>query len=162
MKVRGPPCTRPDGTPDWGPKFGPRWKDCQEESYSESDAWDSSQAQEAYNGNAAAENAYNDQGAASGNGFNAVQGLQLWMFVVAGSIMSAMVAIHLGQKKPSASQARHGMAGSVMRRVGAVSAFAAGAFPGRRKQSTTVEMQRPEYRLDLSGSDDASVPSATV
>lgn len=160
----GPPCSRNDGSKDWGPFDGPRWRDCSKEDSaysSDSSTQSSSQAQvNEYNANDATENAYNDQGAASGNGFGGISGVQLWMFVVAGSILSALVAINMGQRKPSENQARHGMAGSVMRRVGAVSAFAAGALPGR-KQSKAVEMQphRAEYRLDMG---DPSVPSTTV
>jgi hypothetical protein len=83
------------------------------------------------------------------------------MLIVAGSVVSAVAAIAMGQRRPAASQQRHGMAGSVMRRVGAVSAFAAGAFPGRKPTTTTVEMQSQGagYRLDM---DPEHGQSATV
>lgn len=81
------------------------------------------------------------------------------MVFAAGSVLSAIVAISMGQRKDAERLQKHGMVGSVMRRVGAVSAFAAGAFPSKGK---AVEMQgsRPEYRLDTSPQGDEL--SATV
>lgn len=92
---------------------------------------------------------YGGQGTAGGGMFNnSTQGLNLWMGLAAGSILSALVAIHLGQKKENRG-GKHGMCGAIMRRKGAVSAFAEGVFPSRGKE---VEMKpsRPEYRLDMS------------
>lgn len=88
----------------------------------------------------------------------AAQGAQLWMLFVAGSVVSALIAVHLGQKKENSEAGRHGMCGAIVRRKGAVSAFAEGVFPSRTKE---VEMKssQPEYRLDMSpqGNEDVSV-----
>lgn len=155
MKVPGPPCSRPNGMQDWGPESGPRWRGCSEEASSTTS--ETSQASEY-----SSEAAETEEGAANGSDF-AVQGGRLWMVVAAASVVSAVVAIAMGQRRPAATQQRHGMAGSVMRRVGAVSAFAAGAFPGRQ-QNKTVEMQTQGegYRLDMAPEGGASVPSANV
>ena len=156
MKIPGPPCTRPNGSQDWGPEGGPRWRHCSEDSSSST----SSSSAEA---SVSEEAAVADQEASSGTGFNANLGIQWWMVVVAGSVASALAAIAMGQRRPAANQQRHGMAGSVMRRVGAVSAFAAGVFPGRKPTTTTnaVELQSPGagYRLDT---DPEGGQSATV
>ena len=70
------------------------------------------------------------------------------MFLVAGSVVSALFAIHLGQRKESRDEEKHGMCGAIMRRKGAVSAFAEGVFPSGGRE---VEMKpsRHEYRLDM-------------
>jgi hypothetical protein len=152
MKVPGPPCTRPNGSQDWGPHGGPRWRGCSEEVSSTSSEAAVESSEEAFT-----------EDAATGGEYNALKGPQLWMFVVAGSVVSAMVAIGMGQRQPLASS-RHGMTGSVMRRVGAVSAFAAGAF-AVRGQNQGVEMQAeiPAYRLDMCPEEEGlSSPSANV
>ena len=94
----------------------------------------------------------------------AMAGFQYWMLVAAASVMSAMFAIHMGQRKDPAGARRHDMSGSVMRRVGAVNAFAAGFFPATKGQAVEMSPSRPEYRLDMSpeGNNSSMVPSATV
>ena len=57
-----------------------------------------------------------------------VAGFELWMVFAGGSVLSAFVAINMGQQKSIAAVDRHNMSGAVMRRNGAVNAFAEGAF----------------------------------
>jgi hypothetical protein len=152
----GPPCTRGDGTPDWGPQRGPRWNDCSKEesptqapsSLNNANGVSSYESYVDANGNTV----YAGQGADSAGGkfSNAAAGLSLWMVFVAGSVMSALVAVHLGQKKDSVGEGRHGMSGAIMRRKGAVGAFADGVFPSRGKEVEMKSSSRPEYRLDMS------------
>jgi hypothetical protein len=64
-----------------------------------------------------------------------------WMMATAGSVMAALLAVRMGQRKNSSSAQRHEMSGAVMRRMGAVSAFAGAALPGPSK---TVELRGVE------------------
>jgi hypothetical protein len=63
--------------------------------------------------------------------------------------MAALFAMHMGQRKNRSSAQRHEMAGSVVRRNGAVTAFADACLPGTSK---VVELGGVEvkdgYRLD--------------
>ena len=158
------PCTRPDGTRDWGPENGPRWNHCLREAAMQGDgtSTDGTTSYSSYvSSSSEAEDAANTNNITSSG---AMKGFQYWMLVVAGSVMSAMVAIHMGQRKDPAGAGRHDMSGSVMRRVGAVNAFAAGLFPSTKGQAVEMSPSRPEYRLDMSpeGNDSAMMPSATV
>lgn len=66
---------------------------------------------------------------------------------MAGSVMAAMAAVHMGQRKnPKVMKNRHAMAGSVNRRVGAVGAFADGMTPDHATQG--VELQEG-YHVDV-------------
>ena len=86
----------------------------------------SSQAAAVQNGDTT--NSARDTGSA-GKISSAANGLGIWMFFLAGSVLAAMAAINMGQKKkPKVLTNKHPMAGSVNRRVGAVSAFADGAL----------------------------------
>ena len=168
VNLLNPRCNHPDGTRDWGPKNGPKWLDC-----SRQEAWPTmapaGSGQSSYVYTQSSSYNQNDSNKSTGSGktdsksFNPMAaGFQLWMVFAAGSVVSALIAINLGQRKDPVGLQRHGMAGAVMRRVGAVSAFAAGAFPARGK---AVEMQatRPEYKLDLSPTaEDASIHDASV
>lgn len=93
---------------------------------------------------------FSGRDSASGSGFGGANGLGLsaWMLLTAGSVVAALVAVHFGQQK-SAPSNKHGMAGSVRRRFGAVTAFADGFIPQK-----DVEMQQQQeaggYRLDAS------------
>jgi hypothetical protein len=97
---------------------------------------------------------YNGQDTASGGGFaNASKGFQFWMIATMGSVLGAMIAIHIGQKKNRPNGQGHEMSGAVARRMGAVSAFAEGAFPCATKEQMGVEMQGQEvetgYQLEV-------------
>lgn len=83
---------------------------------------------------------------ANGGSFGgATGGFRLWMVFVAGSVLGAMVAVHMGQRKPGIIETRHEMSGAVMRRAGTVGAFAEGFFPADK----AVEMSTShDYKLD--------------
>ena len=72
------------------------------------------------------------------------------MLATAGSVLAAMIAIHMGQRKNRGGD-RHAMTGAIMRRNNAVNAFAAGALPLGAKQSSKVsevEMKTP-FTIDV-------------
>lgn len=163
------PCTRPDGTRDWGPEHGPRWNHCMREAAMEGDSSTSdatTTSSSEYMEYSASSSSEAEDSANTNNitSSGAMKGFQYWMLILAGSVMSAMVAIHMGQRKDPAGGRRHDMSGSVMRRVGAVNAFAAGLFPSTKGKAVEMQASRPEYRLDMSpdGNDTPMLPSATV
>ena len=133
-----------------------------QEDASTSDASSSSSYYSSYSASSSGEeaSATNTNSTSSG----AKKGFQYWMLVAAGSVMSAMAAIHLGQRKDPAAGQRHDMSGAVMRRVGAVNAFAAGLFPSTQGRAVEMSPSRPEYKLDMSpeGNETSMLPSATV
>jgi hypothetical protein len=54
------------------------------------------------------------------------------LFVTVASVIAAIGAIHIGQKKnPTRDQSRHAMTGVISRRATLVSAFATGLIPGK-------------------------------
>jgi hypothetical protein len=56
----------------------------------------------------------------------------MWLFVTVASVVAAVGAIHIGQKKnPNGSRGRHELTGVVSRRATLVSAFANGLMPGK-------------------------------
>jgi hypothetical protein len=76
---------------------------------------------------------YEDRQTANG-GSSAVMSSQLnmWLFVTVASVVAAVGAIHIGQKKnPNGSRGRHELTGVVSRRATLVSAFANGLMPGK-------------------------------
>lgn len=79
---------------------------------------------------------------------------------MAGSVLSAMAAIRMGQRKEPMGDRKHDMSGAVMRRVGAVNAFASGLFPSNGSKVVEMQAARPEYKLDMSRDEDR--PYATV
>jgi hypothetical protein len=67
-------------------------------------------------------------------------------------VISAAFAVNMGQRKnPMRAATKHGLAGAVNRRVGAVSAFAAGALGGgamaKADKDSGVEL-RPGYHME--------------
>jgi predicted dehydrogenase len=97
---------------------------------------------------------YQDRTTAGGGGFSEAGGaFRVWMVFLVGSILSATVAVHLGQRKNPMVQGRtansnNEMKGAVARRIGSVSAFAAGAFAGS-KGSNEVEMNESSQPLQM-------------
>ena len=136
----------------------------QDASTSDSTTYSSSSSSSSYYSASSSSEAESATSSTTGTSSPALKGFNYWLLVAAGSVMSAMAAIHLGQRKDPAAARRHDMSGSVMRRVGAVNAFAAGFFPSTKGQAVEMSSSRPEYRLDMSpeGNDTANVPSATV
>eukprot|EP00934_Nitzschia_sp_Nitz4_P005478 Nitzschia sp. Nitz4//scaffold226_size53432//12514//13231//NITZ4_006693-RA/size53432-processed-gene-0.33-mRNA-1//-1//CDS//3329542727//5468//frame0 len=147
------PCYKPLGEPDFGKPGTDHYLKCMQESMSDSSSSsstsDSSSSSSSSNSASNSYNSYVDvseeegvaeyQGqetAGAGGSSGATAGFELWMMFVAGSVLSALVAVHMGQKKPSLAAGRHELSGAVSRRNGAVNAFADGAF-----QNGTVEMQ---------------------
>lgn len=127
------PCYKPLGEPDFGKPGTERYLKCMEEA-GESDS--SGRSYSSYVDVSEEESSgvseYKGQDTASGGGFtNSAGGFQLWMVFVAGSILSALVAVHMGQKKPGMATRKHEMSGAVTRRVGTVGALADGAFASR-------------------------------
>ena len=155
MTFIGPPCTRKDGTRDWGPEGGPRWKHCAKKAVEDSDmqyssyvevSSDSSQVQQE------SVSEYQGGDTANGGSFgNSSGGFRLWMVFVAASVLSTMAAIHMGQRKPGLVETRHEMSGAVMRRAGTVTAFAEGFFPGSGGEAAANAVEMPashDYKLD--------------
>lgn len=95
--------------------------------------------------------------ASGGRGGGGTAGFEMWMMATAGAVLAALIAINIGQRKNRSANNKHGMQGSVMRRLGVVSAFAEGALPcaseGLCANQEDVEMQgqevTPGYQLDM-------------
>jgi hypothetical protein len=87
--------------------------------------------------------------------------MNMWLFATVGSVIAALGAIHIGQRKnPNGSRGRHEMTGVITRRATLVSAFATGFMPTKETllPDEGVEMS-PGLSLDYGPSGDVEVQS---
>jgi hypothetical protein len=97
-----------------------------------------------------------DEKEAANAGSSAVMSsrLNMWLFATVGSVIAAIGAIHIGQRKnPNGARGRHAMTGVISRRATLVSAFATGLMPSKETPLANEGVEvSPGLSLDYSPS----------
>eukprot|EP00339_Tiarina_fusa_P010699 CAMPEP_0117016076 /NCGR_PEP_ID=MMETSP0472-20121206/12719_1 /TAXON_ID=693140 ORGANISM="Tiarina fusus, Strain LIS" /NCGR_SAMPLE_ID=MMETSP0472 /ASSEMBLY_ACC=CAM_ASM_000603 /LENGTH=238 /DNA_ID=CAMNT_0004720009 /DNA_START=44 /DNA_END=760 /DNA_ORIENTATION=+ len=146
----------------WGDEGGGEWEGDGTEGYEPDYGGDYEQDAEAasysYQEDAGSSGAdYQEKRTAGGGGFASAGGaFRVYMVFLVGSILSATVAVHMGQRKnPMVQGNTNEIKGAVARRIGSVSAFATGAFAGS-KAKKEVEMSESSQPLQMDMGPDES------
>lgn len=163
MKKLGPACTGPKGLQgakchetDTSSASNTNANSASSSSSSSSNSVNAaSQADYSASGNGGAADEYQDQQTANGGSAAVVTSrLNMWLFATVGSVIAALGAIHIGQKKnPNSARGRHEMTGVISRRATVVSAFANGLMPSKETPLADQGVEvSPGLSLDYSPS----------